>query len=118
VPDLRGRIPIGTGTGAGLSTRTLGELGGTEEITLTVPQLPTHTHVAGASSQPVNAVAPTGTLRGPKNRTMFHRSGGVANTTMAAGAVGSTGGSQPVANQPPFVAIHVCVSLYGLYPHE
>ncbi len=118
MPDLRSRIPIGTGTGIALSPRSLGEQGGAEEVTLSVAQLPAHTHAAGASSQTDNSVAPSGTLRGQKLRTKFHRSGGAGNTTMAAGAVAPAGGSQPVPNVPPFTAMNVCVSLFGIFPTQ
>lgn len=117
-PDLRGRIPIGTGTGPGLTPHTLGAASGSEDVTLTVSQLPAHTHVAGASSQTANAVVPTGTLRGQKIRTKFHRSGGIANTTMAADAVAPAGGSQPIPNVPPFTTFNVCVSLFGIFPSQ
>jgi microcystin-dependent protein len=118
MPDLRGRIPIAAGTGPGLTTRVLGELGGSEEVTLTASQMPMHTHAAGSSSQPANAVLPTGTLRAPKARTKFHRAGGVPNTTLAPDAVAPAGGSQPVPNLAPFTTFSVCVSLFGVYPSQ
>ncbi len=118
MPDLRGRVPIAAGTGPGLTTYGLGESGGTEELTLSAEQMPLHTHVAGASSQTANAVLPTATLRGQKVRTKFHRSGGAANTAMAADAIAPAGGSQPIPNVPPFTTFSVCVSLFGVYPSQ
>jgi microcystin-dependent protein len=118
MPDLRGRIPIGIGSGPGLTPRAEGEMGGSEEVTLTVPQLPMHTHPTGASSQTDNSVSPAGTLRGQKLRTKFHRTGGAANTTMAADAVAPAGGSQPVPNLPPYTAFSVCVCAAGIYPQQ
>jgi microcystin-dependent protein len=49
LPDLQGRSPVGTGSGLGLSTIDPGEEGGQENVTLTINQLPSHTHVATSS---------------------------------------------------------------------
>src|SRR5262249_8021175 len=50
LPDLRGRLPLHQGTGSGLSTRQLAENGGTEEVTLSTQQIPSHTHPVPCSS--------------------------------------------------------------------
>ncbi|HLE55587.1 MAG TPA: tail fiber protein [Rhodothermia bacterium] len=119
LPDLRGRLPVHAGTGPGLSTRQLGETGGAEEVTLTVNQLPVHTHPflatesAGISQDPVGrALAPSGSLvdvyqednDDPKN--------------MAAQAIAGTGGSQPHENMHPFLCINFIVSLFGVFPSQ
>jgi microcystin-dependent protein len=46
VPDLRGRVPVGTGTGGGVTSVQLGEMAGTENLSVLVSNLPTHTHTA------------------------------------------------------------------------
>jgi microcystin-dependent protein len=46
LPDLQGRTQIGFGQGAGLSYRTLGEISGTEQVTLLTSNMPIHTHAA------------------------------------------------------------------------
>ena len=44
LPDLRGRVAIHQGAGTGLSSHTIGENGGSEKVTLTISNLPAHTH--------------------------------------------------------------------------
>src|SRR5512140_2190763 len=58
LPDLRGRLPMHMGTGAGLSSRTIGEMGGVETVTLTAQQIPSHTHVPMAVSGSGNQTVP------------------------------------------------------------
>jgi len=118
LPDLRGRVPIATGTGPGLSTRLLGEQAGSEQVTLTTQQLPAHTHAAGASSQSANATNPGGKLLAAKSRTATYRTGSAANTPGAADAIAVAGGSQPHENMPPFTTLSWCVSLFGVYPNQ
>lgn len=87
LPDLRGRAPVGAGTGSGLSARTLGGTGGTETHLLTTSEIPAHTHTYFA----MNA--------GP---------GGLGNVAGAAGAnaaSGSTGGGSSHQNMPPFAVV-------------
>lgn len=104
LPDLRGRMPIHQGTGPGLSTRVLGETGGTETVALTANQIPTHTHsmtsgvVRGGGTQGVGLT--TGTELG----------------TLTAPTTSSTGGSQPHENMPPFLGLNFIISLYGIFP--
>jgi len=50
VPDLRGRTPIGSGTGSGLKTRTLGESSGSEDVVLTESQMPYHNHTGSTNT--------------------------------------------------------------------
>ena len=118
LPDLRGRVPIGTGQGAGLGSRTLGEQGGVEQVTLTTSQLPPHTHAAQGSSQTSNATTPDATLRSAKSRTKIYRSGSAANETPAADAIGASGGGQPHENMSPFTSMTWCVSLFGVFPSQ
>ena len=60
LPDLRGRLPVHFGQGAGLSQVQLGEVSGTEHVTLLATQIPVHTHTMLASSAPASAGVPTG----------------------------------------------------------
>ncbi len=102
LPDLRGRAPIGVGHGPGLTDRTLGEQGGTENVTLTVNQIPAHTHgvantvVRGSGSQ-INGAANGGT------------GSGATQTT-------GVGGSQPHDNMPPYLGINFVIAVEGIYP--
>ncbi len=110
LPDLRGRMPIHVGNG-----HTLGERGGAEAHTLTTVEIPTHTHsvragtAAGSSSTPGGnglAVSAEG----------IRQYGDTYDQTMASSSIGSTGGSQPHNNMPPFLALNYIIALQGVFP--
>jgi microcystin-dependent protein len=115
LPDLRGRIPIHAGTGPGLSPRRLGSKGGAEKETVTVNQLPSHTHPWRAFSgnasnnQPNDAAlaTPIGDIYRDDNSLL---------SNMNAGAVRNVGGSQAHTNVMPFLCIHFIIALFGIYP--
>ncbi len=122
LPNLQGRVPIGFGNGAGLSPRVLGQVGGSETATLTLNNLPAHTHTAQlvATSTAAATGDPTGALLAKQPRTggvnLFAT--GAADTNMAATAiqVGNTGNSQPFGTMPPYLAINYLIALQGIYP--
>src|SRR5215211_6878169 len=62
LPDLRGRLAVGTGAGSGLTPRTLGEVGGSTTVTLTPDNVPAHTHTAQAVQTPGTSTSPAGTI--------------------------------------------------------
>lgn len=113
LPDLRGRVPLSSGQGPGLSNYTLGEAGGAESITLTAAQMPQHTHSANA-----NAGDPTDTT--PTNHVPAGGSTGsynaAANTVMSAGMIGPAGGSQPHENRQPYLTLNWIIALEGIFP--
>jgi microcystin-dependent protein len=116
LPDLRGRVPMGEGQGPGLSQRVLGELSGQENVTLVNTQIPAHNHTlnavseAGDGSEPGGAyLANTGALDKE-----YKTSGTVV--AMNANAVGTTGGSQPHDNMPPYIVLTFYIALEGLFP--
>ncbi|MFZ5791863.1 MAG: tail fiber protein [Pseudomonadota bacterium] len=84
IPDLRGRAPIGAGTGAGLTARSLGQLVGEETHVLTTNEMPSHTHGVKVHSSPPNATAvATGYLAAGTN---FQNTTTTTNTNMGASA--------------------------------
>lgn len=108
LPDLRGRTPIHVGSG-----HTLGERGGEQAHTLSIAELPEHTHVLNATNnagaqQPVNNVlAKTGAnTYGPA----------VNLVAMGSGAITNTGGSQAHLNMQPFLTLSCCIALQGIFP--
>ena len=110
LPDLRGRVPIHQGNGFSLA-----QTGGAEEITLTVAQMPAHSHALlglagnGAQASPNNNVLATSTIvKAYANES--------ATATMAASAISSVGGSQPHTNFQPYLCIDFIISLYGIFP--
>jgi microcystin-dependent protein len=109
LPDLRGRLPIHQGSGF-----VLAEIGGTETITLTVPQTPAHSHPLLAQEKPGKFSSPAAMLPAPSALRQFASSS--ATASMAATAISITGGSQPHDNFMPYLCVNFIISLYGLFP--
>ena len=110
LPDLRGRIPIHQGNGF-----ILAETGGAEEITLTVNQIPAHTHPELASTTTAQQSSPANLLLGATTGTDIY-SGDLPLGTMAAQAIGPVGGSQPHTNFQPYLCVDFIISLFGIFP--
>jgi microcystin-dependent protein len=111
LPDLRSRIPIHQGPGF-----TLAQQGGAETVTLTVAQIPAHSHVP-------QAVIPSGSQAGPGNAAWAQSalnqfSTNAPTTAMAPQALNPSGSSQPHDNMMPFQAINFILSLFGIFPTQ
>jgi microcystin-dependent protein len=110
LPDLRGRVPIHVG-----NNRILGTRGGEQAHTVTIAELPTHTHVAQAS-------AAAGTQNVPANNMMLaQRAAEIYRppsnlAPMAAGTLSNAGGSQAHLNLQPFLTLNFCIALQGIFP--
>ena len=115
LPDLRGRVPLHAGTGPGLTPRYLGQRGGQERVTLTVSQIPAHTHQAQASSEAPDTTSPEDAVPAEKVRTNLYSSG-QADVNMGTTAIANTGGNQAHDNMQPFLAIHYIICFNGIYP--
>ena len=123
VPDLRGRIAVGTGTGLGLSNIVLGQKGGTESVTMTVAQMPAHVHAAvstinfpansegGGTAPPSDAIL--GGLQGAYSTQP-------ANTHVAPatvnGSLTTVGGNIPFNIIQPVMATNYIICLEGIFP--
>jgi microcystin-dependent protein len=112
LPDLRGRIPLHFGNGF-----TLAETGGVETVTLTVSQIPAHSHPLLASSSPGNANTPVGNLTA-ESPTINVYIQDVTNSNMNPAAITSTGGSQPHNNFQPYLCVDFIISLFGIFPSQ
>ena len=113
LPDLRGRLPLHQQS----STFTLGQVGGVEEVTLTVQQIPVHTHGALAATGFAQASTPTdGVLARSTAGDPYQSDNSDGLQGMAAGSFGPVGGSQPHTNFQPYLCIDFIISLYGLFP--
>lgn len=112
LPDIRGRVPIHFGNGF-----TLAETGGVEEVTLTVNQIPAHSHPLLASTGVANQASPQGTLpgQGPQIKLFIED---VQSANAAATAITSTGGSQPHTNFQPYLCVDFIISLFGIFPSQ
>lgn len=118
LPDLRGRAPIHEGQGSGLTSRQLGSGGGTENNTLTVNQMPAHSHSLVAVSTAGNQNSPTNNLLGDTTAFDKEYSDASGNTTMNSSAIGNTGGGQQVNNMQPYRVINYIIALQGVYPSQ
>lgn len=108
LPDLRGRVPLSVGAGL-----TQGERGGEEMHTLSVYELPAHTHAAIASSTPPSTPSPSGAAWANMGADAYAAS---ANVQMAGNAIAPTGGGQPHENRSPYLTLNFCIALVGIYP--
>ncbi len=133
LPNLNGRGGVGFGNGPGLSTRTMGQIGGAETNTMNVTTMASHNHgmtgsisgntvasaAAPSTTDPANAyysTFPAGTsiYADASNPPVEMGAGSVEFASNA--AISNTGGSQQVQNQQPYLAMTVCVALEGIYP--
>jgi microcystin-dependent protein len=110
LPDLRGRIPIHQGNGF-----ILAETGGAEEITLTVSQIPAHSHPALATTNPVSTPNPQNGLVGTGSISELYW-GDPPDTNGSPSAVSAVGGSQPHTNFQPYLCVDFIISLFGIFP--
>jgi microcystin-dependent protein len=110
LPDLRGRIPIHQGNGF-----ILAETGGAEEVTLTVQQIPAHTHPVLATTAVANQSSPANNVLAQSTAADLYIED-TATAALAASAVGLTGGSQPHTNYQPYLCIDYIISLFGIFP--
>lgn len=112
LPDLRGRVPIHQGSGFILAER-----GGVEELTLTIQQIPGHTHPLLASADPANSPNPQAHVLAETISTTPYFAGPPA-VQLAPQSVLSTGGSQPHENLQPYQCINYIISLFGIFPTQ
>jgi microcystin-dependent protein len=115
LPDLRSRVPAGCGQGSGLSYLDLGEMGGTESVTLLQTNMPAHSHTVAASNQFSGSDHPGGNYLGASaTDNGFYDEN--ANTNMAPGMIGVSGGSQPFEIRNPFLGMNYIICMEGIYP--
>jgi microcystin-dependent protein len=110
LPDLRGRLPIHQGNGF-----ILAETGGAEEITLTVNQIPAHSHAFLATTQSGLQATPQGNVLAAPTSIDIYRVG-APNASLNTQAIGFTGGSQPHTNFQPYLCVDFIISLFGIFP--
>jgi microcystin-dependent protein len=108
LPDLRGRIPIHVGSG-----HTLGERGGEQAHTLSISELPTHTHVLNATSVAADLNNPTNAYLATINNGYTAPSNLVA---LGPSSLANVGGSQAHLNMQPFLTLSFCIALQGIFP--
>jgi microcystin-dependent protein len=138
LPDLRGRVPNGAGQGSGLSNYTLGEVAGSENLTLLIANLPFHAHAASPANlkATLHAVNTPGNKQSAVGNVMAKEASGVTATysdaappvgqsyplkmsddavTMA-GTTDGAGGNQPFSILQPILTMNYCIALQGIFP--
>lgn len=110
LPDMRGRLPIHQGNGF-----ILAETGGAEEITLTISQIPIHTHALlgntgnGSQASPANNVLASSVVMSPY-------ASETPASQMAPSSISPVGGNQPHTNFQPYLCVNFIISLFGIFP--
>jgi microcystin-dependent protein len=115
VPNLQSRIPIHWGTGPSGITYQIGESAGVEQVTLTVQQIPVHSHAPGASTNPGNSASPANAVPA-SNTTALPYGATPPVIAMNPAIIQPTGGSQPHENMQPFLCVSFIISLFGVFP--
>ena len=110
LPDLRGRTPIHANGG-----HTLGERGGGQAHTVSIAELPTHTHVLNAASKDGTVSSATGNLLA-RSPNQLYRASDSNLVALTPGSVWNSGGSQPHLNMQPFLTLTFCIALQGIFP--
>lgn len=118
LPDLQGSVPMHPGQGPGLSLHDLGELSGSETVTLLDSEMPSHTHPMRANDGDGSLASPTNRVSSAPgaDRDIFWYKDGVPNATMNPGALTTSGGSQPHNNLMPYLTVNFCIALQGVFP--
>jgi microcystin-dependent protein len=117
LPNLASRVPIHAGTGPDGTTYQLGEMAGTEQETLTVQQIPNHTHVMTVSTAAGGTNTPAGGVLAASPSVQIYIVDS-PDSSLNPAAVTPVGGSQPHENTQPFLCINFIISLFGVFPQQ
>lgn len=120
-PNLSGRVPVHSGVGPGVSPRVIGEIGGSEKVTLLSAHMPYHDHPMVATTGPANSsqIAPSlepGTLAGDTMYTSDVK--GVGGATTAPTSTSMAGSNVPHDNLMPTLPVQFCIAFNGIYPTQ
>jgi len=115
LPDLQSRAPMQQGAGPGLTPCSLGESAGADAVALAPSQMPLHSHLVQCSSGNANSQSASGTFLATEiGPAQTYSPSGAAS--MAADAIGVSGGGQAHPNMQPFLAMNFCIALQGIFP--
>ena len=116
LPDLRGRVPMGTGAGPGLTNRKLGEEPGAESVVLDVTQLPSHDHQLRATNSSANRTQPAGNVLASGPLPQYLSSS--TSVVMGTDSIGATGSNAPHANVQPSAVLSFIIAVAGRFPRR
>lgn len=113
VPNLQGRLPMHQGSGFPLA-----QSAGSETVTLTGTQLPSHSHPYLATQSAATTGNPSGALPAQTAGSTYASTTSAPTTTMSPQGIVQTGGNQPHDNMMPYLAVSFIISLFGIYPSQ
>lgn len=118
LPNLQGNVPVGQGTGVGLTPRVIGETGGEQNVTLSQATMASHSHQMSGAVTSGSSVTPDPTmaLADPPTVVPIYQTSLGSPATLSAGAVTPNGGSQPHNNLQPFLVLNFIIALEGIFP--
>jgi len=124
LPDMQGSVPMQSGQGPGLSERFLGEMSGSETVTLLQSEIPLHTHAAQVSTTDATTSSAQGNVLGKSRYDDGQGTSGavstfsaqVATTQLSPFALALAGGSLPHNNMQPYLTVNYCIALQGIFP--
>lgn len=116
LPNLLGRVPMHPGQGPGLTLHDLGEMAGSDSVTLLESEIPVHTHALVASTQPGEDAFAIGESLARSVGAALYQPSNAKLVTMSQNAVAAAGGSQPHNNLQPYLTLSFCIALQGVYP--
>lgn len=122
LPDLRSRVPVGTGQGAGLSSWQAGQMTGTESVSLLSTQMPAHNHNVQVSSGQADSASANSNYLAVANGNFsgdpvtVNTYNGTPNATLGGNSISLTGGGQPHENIQPSLGMNYIIAVEGIYP--
>lgn len=116
LPDMRGRIPVHAGTGPGLSPYRIGQKAGTENITLTVSQIPPHNHTWNCTETIGTLAPPSGNGYAQTPTSSVFNAAASPDSKFSGSMIQNKGGSGSHTNMMPFLCVNFIIALYGIYP--
>jgi microcystin-dependent protein len=117
LPDMKGNVPMQPGQGQGLRVRELGEMSGVETITLLVSEIPVHTHAFMGSNNLGDNPLPTQNALA-RQANISNYSNAAPNVMLAFQALPPAGGGLPHNNMQPYLTLHFCIALQGIFPQR
>jgi microcystin-dependent protein len=117
LPDVQGNAVMHPGQGQGLSLHDLGEIGGSETVTLLESEIPAHQHtLRGTNTQGDNPTPGGNILARPGSTNIYQQNSSANLVAMAAEALPPAGGSLPHNNMQPYLTLNYCIALQGVFP--
>jgi microcystin-dependent protein len=116
LPDMQGNSPMHPGQGPGLSLHDLGEMGGTETVTLLESEIPAHSHSFNAANAPANSKTPSGNSIARGSANTYLPPANMPIVAMSDQEMAPAGGDQPHNNMMPYLTLNFCIALQGVFP--